>query len=106
MTFFWLKCFVNAGGLILKVHDYAVTILFRYFLYCVCFNFYSGGSKLFCNVLVGVCMCGFCNVWAYVCVFVCVCRCRCFGNMYSSTLRLRRLRFFCAFSSVVRQMPG
>jgi hypothetical protein len=99
-------------------------------------------------------MCGFCNVWVYVCVsFV---MCGCFGNVYlyvlcfcivsfmyiivmllfnfisyvfycyvyvflllcmhcyvcsvfivpTGTLRLPWLRVFCAFSSVVRQLPG
>jgi len=59
----------------------------------------------YCNS-VGVCMCGFCNS-----VGVCMCGyCNCVGvqlmcNMYTSTLRLHWLRFFRAFSSVVRQMP-
>ena len=33
-------------------------ISFGYILYCGCFNF-------FCNMWVGVCMCGFCNVWVF-----------------------------------------
>jgi len=50
---------------------------------------------VFCNS-VGVCMCAYCN-----CVGVYL-----MCNMYTSTLRLPWLRFFRAFSSVVRQMPG
>jgi hypothetical protein len=45
-------------------------------------------------VCVRVCMGGFCNVWAsWQCAFF-------------ESLRLPWLRFFRAFSSVVRQMPG
>jgi len=74
----------------------------------------------FCNVCVCVracvrayvcvCVCLSVLVCVCVCVFVCVCvrvwggfvMCGCFGNMYT----VLRLRFFRAFSSVVRQMPG
>jgi hypothetical protein len=46
--------------------DYIVIISFGYISYCVCFNLYCGGFKLFCNVCMCVCVCvcmdGFCNV--------------------------------------------
>jgi hypothetical protein len=56
----------SAIDLILIVLDYIVTISFEYILYCGCFHLLV--------VLNSFVMCGFCNV--------------CFGNMYSSTLRL------------------
>jgi hypothetical protein len=61
---------------------------------------------LYCFVMcVCVCVCEFCNV----CVCVGFVMCGCFGNM-CTVLRLRFFlpwrRFFRAFSSVVRQMPG
>jgi hypothetical protein len=55
------------GDLILREIDYIVIISFGYILYCVCFNLYCGGFKLFCSVCVCVCVC--------VCLCVCVCVC-------------------------------
>jgi len=55
-------------------------------------------------VCVGFVMCGCVYVW--VCVGVGFVICGCFGKMYTVTLRLPWPRFFRAFSSVVRQMPG
>ena len=87
----------SAMDLILRVLDYIVTVSFGYILYCVCFHFYCGYFKLFCNVWVclcgfcnvwvvdvwvynvWVCMCGFCNVWVYVCVGFVMCGCVCVG---------------------------
>jgi hypothetical protein len=52
------------GDLILREMDYIVIISFGGTLYCVCFNLYCGGFKLFCNVCVcvgawgGFVMCG------------------------------------------------
>jgi hypothetical protein len=61
-------CYVHYGDFTLRELDYIVIISFGYILYCVCFNLYCGGFKLFCNVCVCVCVCvcvgvgGFCNV--------------------------------------------
>jgi hypothetical protein len=52
--------YVHYGDIILRELDYIVIISNGYILYCVCFNLYCGGFKLFCNVC--VCMGGFCNV--------------------------------------------
>jgi len=73
-------------------------VVLNCFVICVCVC-----MRGFCNVWVcgfcNVCVCGFFNVW---CVYVWI---LC-GNMYTSTLWLPWLRFFRAFSSVVRKMPG
>jgi hypothetical protein len=62
-----LWCYVHYGDLILRDLDYIVILSFGYILYCICFNLYCGGFKLFCNVCMCVCVCvcmgGFCNVW-------------------------------------------
>ena len=61
-------------------HCYKLAGFMVYLVLCL-FNLYCGGFILFCNVCVGVCMCGFCNVWECVCVCVCVgfvmCGCVC-----------------------------
>jgi hypothetical protein len=72
-------CYVHYGEFTLRELDYIVIISFGYILYCVCFNLYCGGFKLFRNVCmfvcvygwvcVCVCVCGFCNVWvSCVCI--------------------------------------
>jgi hypothetical protein len=66
------------------------------FICIVCFNLYCGGFKLFCNVCVCVC----------VCVWVGFVMCGCLDNVHSLNLFGCPDRFFRAFSSVVRQMPG
>jgi hypothetical protein len=86
------RCYVHYGDLILRELDYIVIISFRYILYCVCFNLYCGGSKLFCNVC--------------VCVWVGFVMCGCLDNVYTLNLFGYHDRFFRAFPSVVRQMPG
>jgi hypothetical protein len=65
-----------------------VVVLYCFVSVCVCVC-----------VCVRVCMCGFCNV----CVSESFVICGCFGNMYT-VFWLSFLRFFRAFSSVVRQM--
>jgi hypothetical protein len=62
------------------LHDYIVIISFGCILYCVCFNLYYDGFKLFCNVCVCVCMC--------VCVCVCVgfVMCGCLDNVCTLNL--------------------
>ena len=102
---------------ILWAFDYIVTVSFGYILQCVCFNLYCGGFILFCNVCVCVCVCVCMCVCMCVCVCVCVCVCR-FCNVWvfwqyvyftlsEVFLTLTEgLRFFLAFSSVVREMPG
>jgi len=47
-----------------------VTILLGVYIVLLLFN-------LFCNV--GVCMCGFCNVWVFVWVGFVICVCVCAG---------------------------
>jgi hypothetical protein len=61
----WVQVLCTLGDLILRELDYIVIISFGYVSYCVCFNLYCGGFKLFCNMCVCVCVCmgGFCNVW-------------------------------------------
>jgi hypothetical protein len=52
------RCYVHYGELILRELDYIVIISFGYILYCVCFNLYCGGFKLFFNVWVCMCVYG------------------------------------------------
>ena len=70
-----------------------VSISFGYILYCVCFNLYCGGFKLFCNVCA--------RARARVCVCVCVSfvMCGCYVMCilaFSSSANLTEV-FFCAF---------
>jgi hypothetical protein len=73
-------CYVHYGAFTLRELDYIVIISFGCILYCVCFNLYCGGFKLFCNVCVWVCVC--------VCVWVCVgfVVCGCPDNVYTLNL--------------------
>ena len=92
---------VDKGAMYIRVTLYwgylIILWLFHLGISCTVFVLICTVVVLYCFVIcVGVCMC--------VCVgFV---MCGCFGNMYTSTLRLPWLRFFRAFSSVVRQIPG
>jgi hypothetical protein len=73
----FFTCFyVHYGDLVLRELDYIVTISFGYILYCVCFNLYSDGFQLFCNVWVCVCVC--------VCVDFVMCGCP--DNVYTLNL--------------------
>jgi hypothetical protein len=64
---------MHCGDLILRELDYIVIISFGYILYCVCFNLYCGGFKMFCNVCVcvwvGFVMCGLLNNVHYLNLF-------------------------------------
>jgi hypothetical protein len=84
--------YVHYDDLILKELDYIVTISFGYVLYYVYFHLYTDGFKLFCNVCV------------YVCVSFVMGGCP--DNVYTLNLFGYPDRFFRAFSSVVREMPG
>jgi hypothetical protein len=63
------RFYVHYGDFILGELDYIVIISFGYISYCVCFNLYSGGFKLFCNVC--------------VCVWVGFVMCGCLVNVYT-----------------------
>jgi hypothetical protein len=55
---------------------------------------------LTCFVICGVCMCGFCNVWVYVCVGSVMCGC--FGNMCTCIYCVFVLFYLCVFVLFMR----
>ena len=78
-------------------------LFIRATIYTINLQWNSGGEQAKMLGLSCVCFCGF------VCVCVGFVVCGCFGNMYTvlwMRFFLPWLRFFRAFSSLVRQMPG